>query len=111
MKTFEQLTFEQKADSIRFAEYQIVDHVANGVLELQLADPANQELLECVLSKSRKTESPRLVKIYLLGEKNLRQEIYKLAIVAAAGGLYDKDGQPSLKGNDNAQTSKRITRK
>jgi tetrahydromethanopterin S-methyltransferase subunit H len=96
MKTFEQLTFEQKTGAIRFAEYQIVENVANGVLDLELVDADAQDLLESVLSKSRKTEQPRLVKLFLLGEKSIRKEIYKLAIVAASGGTYDKNGNPHL---------------
>ena len=99
MKTFEQLTFEEKTDAIRFAEYHLVDSIANGILEVELVNPKSQELLEHVMSKSRKMENPRLTKIYLLGEKSIREEIYKLAIVAASGALYDKKGQPLTEGD------------
>lgn len=98
MKTFEQLNAEQKIDAIKYCEYEIVEAVSHGILDITLTNPNNQEVLEHMLSKSRKLESPRLAKIYLLGDKSIRAEIYKLAIVAASGGFYDKNGQPTLRG-------------
>ena len=98
MKTFEQLTFEQKRYAIKFAEYSIIESVANGVLDITLVNPKNQELLEYILSKSRKNENPRLAKLYLLGEKSIREEICRLAIVAAGGSRYNRKGEPITKG-------------
>lgn len=103
MKTFEDLDFFQKEDAIKFAEYHIVDAVASGFLELTIANPKTQELLDHVLTTARKSESPRLIKIYLLGEKSIRQEICKLAIVAASSAEYSEKGLPLTNGevNDN----------
>lgn len=101
MKTFGQLTFDQKKDAIQYAEYHLIDSIANGVLEVELVDPNNQELLEHVLGKCRKAEQPRLAKLYMLGEKSIREEIYRLAIAAASGSLYDRNGKPITKGDDS----------
>src|ERR1700722_7039961 len=108
MKTFEELTLEQKKDAIRYAEYHIIDSVATGVLELELVNTENQRLLETILGSARKKESVRLAKLYLLGEKPIREEIYRLAIVAASGSLYNRNGQPITEGieDDDGKASK-----
>jgi len=105
MKTFEQLTFSQKMSAIRIAEYAIINSVAEGILELTLVNEKSQELLEHILAKGRRRESPRLVKMYLLGEKSIRAEIYRLAIVAALGARYNKNGEPIMGGIINDKVS------
>lgn len=92
MKTFEQLTKQQREDAIGMAEYELMDHIADGTIELELTNPQAQERLEKILSDARKAESKRLVKLHLMHDKAIRREIQHLAIVAASGSKYDADG-------------------
>lgn len=106
MKTFDQLDTQQKEDAIGMAFYDLLNLVRDGVLELQLVNPASQQRLELILSKARKTETPRLAVLQLLHDKPIRQEIERLALVAAHGSEYNDSGDP-VKEIDR-ETAKRV---
>lgn len=95
MKTFDQLTVEQKADAVNMASYELMTLIAEGTLEIQLVDPSSQKRLEKILSDARKAESTRLVKLYMLHDKPIRKEIERLALVAAHGSEYTDAGEAS----------------
>lgn len=106
MKTFDELNKQQKEDAIGMAFYDLINLVRDGVLELQLVNPASQRRLELILSKGRKTEQPRLVILHLLHDKPIRQEIERLALVAAHGSDYNDNGD-AVREMD-CETAKRI---
>lgn len=108
MKTFDQLTRQQREDAIDFAAYELMDHVAKGSLDITLVDAASQKRLEIILSAGRKTENTRLVKLHLLHDKPIRTEIYRLAIVAATGSSYNEDGSVFME--DKSETVKHLFR-
>lgn len=106
MKTFDQLTVEQKADAVGMASYELMDLIAKGILEIKLVDPKAQKRLEKFLSDARKAESQRLVKLHLIHDKPIRREIERLALVAAHGSDYHDNGD-AVKEIDH-ETAKRI---
>jgi hypothetical protein len=106
MKTFDELTTEQKDEAVNMASYELMSMIADGTLEMELTDPSNQRRLNKILFDARKAESTRLVKLYLLHDKPIRMEIERLALVAAHGSEYDDSGE-ALKEVDS-ETAKRI---
>lgn len=107
MKTFDQLTKQQREDAVDFAAYELMDHVAQGTIELTLVDPASQKRLEKILSDARKAESTRLVKLYLINDKPIKTEIYRLAMAAASGSQYDDNGD-AVTGVTNGEIAEHI---
>jgi hypothetical protein len=95
MKTFEQLTTMQREDMISMAHYELMEHIASGVIEVTLVNPESQKRFETILRKGR--ESRRLIQLYLLADKPIRDELYRLAIVAASGSQYTDAGDPVTK--------------
>lgn len=93
MKTFDQLTDEQKADAISMAEYDLLDVIAKGIVEVELVEPRNQKKLQEILSEARKKESDRLVKLHILHDRPIRRELERLALVAAHGSVYYDNGE------------------
>lgn len=92
MKTFDDLTKIQKEDAVAMAFYDLTNLIRDGVVVIKLVNPASQKRLELILSKSRKTEQPRLIILHLMHDKPIRQEIERLALVAAHGAQYDANG-------------------
>lgn len=101
MKTFDQLTLEQKADAISMAEYELIDCVSKGIIEIELVDGNNQKKLERILSDARKNDSQRLVKLHIIHDKSIRTELERLALVAAHGSVYYDNGE-AVKETDDA---------
>lgn len=97
MKTFEQLTPTQRKEMIDVAAYELIEHVAMGVIEISLVNPESQKRFEAILEAGRKKESTRLIKLQLLHDKSIREELYRLAIVAASGSQYTDAGDPVTK--------------
>ena len=106
MKTFDQLNKEQKELACNMAFYELVNLIRDGVLEIKLVNPNSQRKLESILSNARKTEKPRLAMLGLLHDQPIRQEIERLALVAAHGAGYDVNGD-AIKELDS-ETAKRI---
>jgi hypothetical protein len=102
MKTFEQLTKTQKQDAIDMEIYEIVDNIALGILDVTLANPASQVRFERILQKARKTESPRLIKLHLLHDKPISEELYRLATIVAEESEYDDDGEKIKEKNNES---------
>ncbi len=92
MKTFDQLNTQQKEDALGMAFYDLLNLVRDGIVELELVNPASQKRLELILSKGRKEEKPRIVTLRLLHDKSIRQELERLALVAAHGSEYHDNG-------------------
>lgn len=93
MKTFDELTGNQKDEAIGLAFSDIVELVRDGVVELALVDPISQKRLDLILSEARKTDSQRLIILRLLNDKPIRTEIARLALVVAHGAEYNDDGE------------------
>lgn len=104
MKTFDQLTKEQKQDAIDMATYELMNHIANGSVEITLVNPASQTRLEKILANARKKESTRLVTLHLVHDKQIKEEIYKLGVVAAHGSSYDENGDAIMEGKENVDS-------
>lgn len=88
MKSFDELNKQQKEDAINMAFYDLINLVRDGVLELELVNPASQKRLETILRK----EERRLVMLHLMHDKPIRLELERLALVAAHGADYDANG-------------------
>lgn len=88
------------------AFYDLTNLIRDGMLEIKLTNPASQKRLELILSKGRKSEQPRLIILHLMHDKPIRQEIERLALVAAHGASYDVNGD-AIKEIDS-ETAKRI---
>ena len=101
MKTFDQLTRQQKKDAIDMASYELIAHVSKGNLDVTLVNPASQARLEKILENGRKKESPRLITLHLLNDKPIREELDRLAMVAAHGSQYDDNGDAITKGTED----------
>ena len=106
MKTFDQLDPKQQTDAVELAFYDLVNLIRDGVVEVTLVNPASQRRLELILSKGRKEEKPRMITLRLLHDKPIRQEIERMALVAAHGGDYHENGD-AIKELDH-ETFKRI---
>ncbi len=103
MKTFDQLSVEQQAEAVSMAEYDLLDVIAKGVVEVELVDPRNQKKLQRILSDARKKESDRLVKLHILHDKSIRKELERLALVAAHGSVYYDDGNAVKETKDESR--------
>lgn len=97
MKTFEQLTPNQRKEMIEVAAHELMGHISTGLLEITLVNPESQKRFEAIMAKGRKKESHRLIMLHLLHDKPIREEIYRLAIVAASGSQYTDAGDPVTK--------------
>jgi hypothetical protein len=92
VKTFDQITPEQRKKAINSAMYDLVNCISQGTLEAKLTNPRAQAKLESFLSKARKKESPRLAVLHILVDKDVREELTRAAIAAAGGSKYTDDG-------------------
>lgn len=97
MKTFQDLTKDQKITAILTISSQIITLVADGTIEMTLADESNQERLEFILSEARRKEAPRLTVLRILRDVKIKSEVHRVAIVVAADAQYNDDGSVAKK--------------
>lgn len=106
MKTFDQLNFDQKKSAIDMAFYDLTSLIADGTMDITLADPATNRRVERTIGAFRKNDHSRLVVLFLLRDVDVRQEISRLALIAAEDAEYNSDGT-AIKEVDY-ETAKRI---
>lgn len=103
MRTFEQLSTEQREQAIKTALYALIDNLANDVLEIELISPEANECLQRALAKNRVFGNTRPFTLFVLSNKPVRYELEKLALVVASESTYNKDGSPIMSDNRKLQ--------
>lgn len=104
MKTFEDLTSEQREEAIKATTMATVENISNGVLEIELVDKTNQVALDRIMDASVRKDSPRLATMMILKHQGIRKEIERLALVAASESAYNDDGTISMKEEENVDS-------
>jgi hypothetical protein len=100
MKKFEDLNHFQKEDAVKQITHGVIGDLSEGVLEIELVDPANQKELLRIIKIAVDKDSPRFAVLSLLNHKGIRGEIERLATVAAGESTYTDDGF-LMKGGQN----------
>jgi hypothetical protein len=92
MKKFEDLNHFQKEDAVKTITMGVIEDLSEGVLEIELVDPANQKELLRIMKIAVDKDSPRFAVLSLLNNKKIYREIERLATVAASESTYTDDG-------------------
>lgn len=92
MKSWDDLTTQERATAIGNAKALLIDLVIEGIIDLEMSTADLQASLEAILTKSRKAESPRLGMLGMLANKAINAELNRVAMTAAEGARYDVYG-------------------
>jgi hypothetical protein len=99
MKKFEDLNHFQREDAIKTITLGVIDDLSEGILEIELVDPANQKELLRIIKLAVDKDSPRFAVLSLLNHKGIRGEIERLALVAASESTYTDSGSLMKEGS------------
>ena len=89
MKTFGDLTYQERVEAVDRAKDILVGHVLEGVIELEMPNSIVQLHLEKILSDGRKSENMKLAKDMLIGHVTINRILDKMSIAIAEGSRYD----------------------
>ena len=89
MRTFDDLTYEERIDAVDRAKDLLIEHVVQGVIKLKISNPMVQRKIDRILMKVRKNETPSLAKGMLIADRSINLELEKASIAAAEGSNYD----------------------
>lgn len=92
MRTFGQLSTEEREDAIVKAKNLLISHIVEGVIEVQMPNKIVQRDLDMILSDARKNENITLAKDMLTKHVTINRELDKISIAAAQGSRYDNSG-------------------
>lgn len=93
MKTFGDLTYEERIAACDRAKDLLIEHVVQGVIELEMPSAIVQRKMNRILSEVRKNETPSLAKAMLIADSSINRELDKISIAAAEGSNYDVNNQ------------------
>lgn len=92
MKTFGELTFEERNMAVERAKDLLIGLVIEGVIEIEMPNHIVQSQLERILSDGRKSENMKLTKDLLVTHVTINRELDKISIASAEGARYDNNG-------------------
>lgn len=92
MRSYWDLTIEERAKAIKQARMILVAQVVEGVIELEVSNKKTQAMLNRVLGESRRNETPDEAKTFLLVNRVMRTEVDRVAVAAAEGSRYSNEG-------------------
>jgi len=92
MKTFGELTFEERNMAVERAKDLLIGLVIEGVIEIEMPNHIVQSQLERILSDGRKSENMKLTKDLLVSHVTINRELDKISIASAEGARYDNNG-------------------
>ena len=92
MRTFEQLTILERSRAIKSSMCYLVSQIVGGVLDVELIAPRNQAKLKRIMDERWEMEAPRLAMLRIFHDKNICQELNKVAVIHAEESCYDNSG-------------------
>ena len=92
MKTFGELTFEERNMAVERAKDLLIGLVIEGVIEIEMPNHIVQSQLERILSDGRKSENMKLARELLVSHVTINRELDKISIASAEGARYDNNG-------------------
>jgi len=92
MKTFGELTFEERNMAVERAKDLLIGLVIEGVIEIEMPNHIVQSQFERILSDGRKSENMKLTKDLLVSHVTINRELDKISIASAEGARYDNNG-------------------
>lgn len=92
MKTFAQLTVQERNIALQRAKDLLIGHIWEGIIEIEPRSLQAKAELNKILSTARKEEWPlEKVKTYIdTSRSSLKQEIDRVARLACEGARYDE---------------------
>lgn len=92
MKTFGELTFEERNMAVERAKDLLIGLVIEGVIEIEMPNHIVQSQFERILSDGRKSENMKLARELLVNHVTINRELDKISIASAEGARYDNNG-------------------
>lgn len=92
MKTFGELTFEERNMAVERAKDLLIGLVIEGVIEIEMPNHIVQSQFERILSDGRKSENMKLARELLVSHVTINRELDKISIASAEGARYDNNG-------------------
>lgn len=93
MKTFGDLTYEERVAAVDRAKDLLIEHVVQGIVELEMPSAIVQRKMNRILTEVRKNETPSLAKGMLIADGSINRELDKTSIAIAEGSKYDVSNQ------------------
>lgn len=92
MKTFNELSKEERSDALIRAKELLIGHIIEGVIEIKMPNNIVQETFEKILADMRKNENVKHARDMLIRHVTINRELDKISIAAAQGSRYDYNG-------------------
>jgi hypothetical protein len=92
MRTFEQLSNQEREDALSNTTAGIIYDVITGVLEIEFADPRNQREYKKIMKDAGEMDSVRAAQYGMFKHDGIRKEVEKIALIVCTESCYDKDG-------------------
>lgn len=92
MRTFEELSIEDRDLALANATADVVYQVITGLLEIKFSVPSNQEAYENLMDDAKTLDSIRHAQYGMLNHRGICTEIEKIALIMCVDSKYDNNG-------------------
>lgn len=92
MKSFDQLTAQERADALLRAKNLLIAHLYEGVIELDMPNSTLDKVLKDQLGYARLKNSVDVLNRLIAGYPPIQKEVDKISIAAAQGSMYTESG-------------------
>lgn len=92
MRTFGQLSNEEREDAVKKAKNLLIRHIFDGVIEVEMPNKIVQRDFDTIISDTRKNENLFLARNLLTSHAAINKMLDRLSLAAAEGSRYDSSG-------------------
>lgn len=92
MRTFGDLSKEEREDAIVRAKNLLISHIVEGIIEVKMPQVWIQKDFENILLTARKNENMTLARDLLLKHTAINKKLDQISIAAARGSRYTDSG-------------------
>ncbi len=104
MRTFEQLSTQDREDALMDTTMWIIHEVITGMLEIEFSEPKNQKAFKDIMHEAGAQDSVRYAQYAMHKHEGIRKEIEKIALIVCTESCYDERG--CIVKNDESQKEK-----
>lgn len=92
MRTFEQLSSEDREDTLSNTTMWLIHEIITGVLEIEFVNAKNKKAFDEIMKEAGAQDSVRYAQYAMHKHNGIRSEIEKIALIICTESCYDKDG-------------------
>lgn len=92
MKTFQELSTEQREQVLENTTQYIIYEIITGMFTIDFSNPKNQRDYKAIMAEAGKQDSVRAAQYGIHHHPGIRSEIEKISLIVCSDALYDEEG-------------------